>query len=311
VDIGHAVGRGAAAATLMMLVLAAAGARANPMRSSFVKARLVQVDVYDRADGMTLPVYAKDRRNYIVGTPGHEYAVRIRNCTDGRVLVVTSVDGVNVISGDTAAPSQSGYVLDPWSSVEIAGWRKSMERTAAFYFTDLGDSYAARTGRPQNVGVVGVAVFQEKLEPLAGRNLQGYGAAGSADTPPYPESAPVPAPGESRQEVDADSIAEPAAAAPRARAEVATTPPAAKDSLQTARRPPGKLGTGHGRSEDSLVTMVAFERSTDSPVETVAIQYDRRENLAAMKVLPRPYFARGPQPDPFPAAVRFAADPPR
>ena len=88
--------------------------------------------------------------------------MRIRNCTGARVLVVTSVDGVNVISGDTAAPSQSGYVLEPWGSVEITGWRKSLSRTAAFYFTDLGDSYAARTGRPQNVGVIGVAVFQEK-----------------------------------------------------------------------------------------------------------------------------------------------------
>ena len=46
--------------------------------------------------------------------------------------------------------------------MEITGWRKSLERTAAFYFTDLGDSYAARTGRPQNVGVIGVAVFQER-----------------------------------------------------------------------------------------------------------------------------------------------------
>jgi hypothetical protein len=111
----------------------------------------VQVDVYDRANGTALPVYAKDGRHYIVGVPGHEYAVRIRNCTGARILAVTSVDGVNVISGDTASPAQSGYVLEPWGSVEIAGWRKSLERTAAFYFTDLGDSYAARTGRPQNV----------------------------------------------------------------------------------------------------------------------------------------------------------------
>ncbi len=114
--------------------------------------------------------------------PGHEYAVRIRNCTGGRVLVVTSVDGVNVISGDTASPGQSGYVLDPWASVEIAGWRKSMERTAAFYFTDLGDSYAARTGRPQNVGVIGVAVFQERPKRIAYReqDLRGRIAANEA-----------------------------------------------------------------------------------------------------------------------------------
>ena len=93
------------------------------------------------------------------------------------------------------------------------------------------------------------------------------------------------------------------------RADVAQSPPAAKDSLESAQKSLGKLGTGHGRNEDSRVTMVAFERATDSPAETVAIQYDRRENLIAMGVLPQPYYARRQQPDPFPAAMRFAPDP--
>ena len=70
-------------------------------------------------------------------------------CTGERILAVTSVDGVNAVSGETASPEQSGYVIDAWGSVEITGWRKSLDRTAAFYFTDLGDSYAARTGRPE------------------------------------------------------------------------------------------------------------------------------------------------------------------
>jgi hypothetical protein len=47
----------------------------------------------------------------------------------------------------------------------VDGWRKSLERTAAFYFTALGDSYAARTGRPEDVGVIGVALFRRKAEP--------------------------------------------------------------------------------------------------------------------------------------------------
>ena len=294
---------------MLALGLAGSGAQANAIALPFVKARLVQVDVYDRSDGAALPVFAKGGRNYIVGTPGHEYAVRIRNCSGGRVLVVTSVDGVNVVSGDTAAPSQSGYVLDPWGSVEIAGWRKSMDRTAAFYFTDLGDSYAARTGRPQNVGVVGVAVFQEKVQPLPWRESQDYGAAGENEAPSYPESKSAPyAP---RREADASNAAQPSAAAPRERADVASGAPAVQDALQLEKRTLGKLGTGHGRSEDSRVTLVAFERSTESPLETVAIQYDRRENLVAMNVLPRRDYVRVPQPNPFPGAMRFASDPPR
>src|SRR5438034_5582065 len=106
------------------------------------------------------------------------------------MCAVTSVDGVNVVRGKTASPEQSGYVIDAYGSVEIAGWRKSLERTAAFYFTDLGDSYAARTGRPANVGVIGVAVFKEKQPPIAYRSYRDKVAADSAA--PRAE-APAPA----------------------------------------------------------------------------------------------------------------------
>src|SRR5689334_7169286 len=90
---------------------------------------LVSVELYDRTSGETLNVYAHDGQRFVVGTPGHEYAIRIRNQSDGRVLAVTSVDGVNVVSGETASPAQSGYVIDAGGTVEIAGWRRSLERT--------------------------------------------------------------------------------------------------------------------------------------------------------------------------------------
>jgi hypothetical protein len=48
--------------------------------------------------------------------------------------------------------------------VAVVGWRTSVSRTAAFYFTALDDSSAARTGRPEDVGVIGVALFRRKLE---------------------------------------------------------------------------------------------------------------------------------------------------
>jgi len=184
-----------------------------------------------------------------------------------------------------------------------------MERTAAFYFTDLGDSYAARTGRPRNVGVVGVAVFQEEPQAGARRDTRDWDRAGAEENPAYPESktaAPSP-PLAARQEAEANSAAQPPAAAPRERADLAADALSA-DSRRPTPRSLGKLGTGHGRSEDSRVTLVAFERRTDSPAEIVAIQYDRREKLAAMNVLPRPYYARAPQPEPFPAAIRFVPD---
>jgi hypothetical protein len=128
--------------------------------------RLADISVYDRSEGRWLQVYRHEGRAYVVGKPGHEYQVRVANRLREDLLAVVSVDGVNAITGQTAHPSQSGYVLSPRRSLDIAGWRKSLSETAAFYFTSLPDSYAARTGRPDDVGVIGVALFRRKQEPL-------------------------------------------------------------------------------------------------------------------------------------------------
>jgi hypothetical protein len=135
---------------------------------------LAEVSVIDRSDGRRLPVLWHAGTAYVVGTPGNEYRISVRNREGGEVLAVMSVDGVNVITGETAHPRQSGYVLAPRGRLEVKGWRKSLARTAAFYFTELGDSYAARTGRPENVGVIGVALFRKRPEaPVPFNGLRG------------------------------------------------------------------------------------------------------------------------------------------
>ncbi|HEV7801685.1 MAG TPA: hypothetical protein VGP15_11465, partial [Burkholderiales bacterium] len=127
----------------------------------------MDLSVYDRTEGRRLAVHWHEGRAYIVGKPGNEYQVSVRNRLREDVLTVVSVDGVNVISGETANPAQTGYILGSHRGYDILGWRKSLAETAAFYFTALPDSYAARTGRPDNVGVIGVAVFRRKPEPQA------------------------------------------------------------------------------------------------------------------------------------------------
>jgi hypothetical protein len=235
--------------------------------------------------------------------PGHEYAVRIRNQTGARVLVVTSVDGVNVISGDTAAPSQSGYVLDPWGSVEITGWRKGLDHVAAFYFTDLRDSYAARTGRPHNVGVIGVAVFQERPRRISNReqDLRGRLAAES------PAAAP-----RANNEARADDASGGSTAQAPGDRDGRGAEEFARQEFRDQAKAMSKLGTGHGRNEESRVSVTHFDRATDRPAEMVSIQYDKRENLIAMGVLPQPApnIARR-DPNPFPGTLRFAPDPDR
>ena len=242
--------------------------------------------------------------------------MRIRNCTGARVLVVTSVDGVNVISGDTASPSQSGYVLEPWGSVEIAGWRKNMERTAAFYFTDLGDSYAARTGtagqcrrdRRRGVPGKGLAHHLARSQRLP-RSPRQRGRSRRLGARRRVARAPGLAADAGLRAAPARRPTQESAATAQRKDEAADGPrrQEAKEGV-AEKRLMGKLGTGHGRNEQSRVTLTKFERASESPAETIAIQYDRRENLIAMGVLPAPRLAHR-DPDPFPAPLRFAPDP--
>src|SRR5215470_17335874 len=238
-----------AAAMLAALGLTACALAGNGETHTVIPPQQTTVEIFDRSEGRVLPIYWHDGRRYVVGKPGNEYAIRVRNGSGGRVLAVMSVDGVNVITGETASPAQSGYVLYPGDSADIAGWRKNMSRTAAFYFTALPDSYAARTGRPDNVGVIGVAVFRERARPIALEGLRRKDAA-------EPRSAPMPA-----------------------REEAAN---AAADSL--AQSPQERLGTGHGRSETSYASYTQFERASETPAETITIYYDSYQNLLAQGV---------------------------
>jgi len=224
----------------------------------------VDVEILDRKTGAVLPVYWHEGERHVAGEPGCEYEIRLRNRSGSRVLAISSVDGVNVITGQTASPVQSGYVLDPWGLVDIDGWRKSMDQVAAFYFTALPDSYAARTGRPDNVGVIGVALFHERASvmPLEPGYL-------SREAPAAPAAQ--------------DSAARSSTGARRDRAEE------------------DRLGTGHGRRLDSGAVYTHFERASEEPAEVIRIYYDSRRNLLARGIIPRTrdrYAWRTPEPFP-------------
>ncbi|WP_306582663.1 hypothetical protein [Dokdonella sp.] len=247
---------------------------------------LLDLAVVDRDDGRTLPTYAAGGKLYVAGTPGPRYAVRMANRSSGRILVVLSVDGVNAVSGQTADVSQTGYVLDPWQSTEINGWRKSLDEIAQFNFTALSDSYAAATGRPANVGVIGVAVFNERV-PMPPKYV-----------PEVADARPLPAPPS-------------AAGASREGAPTTSAAPAASAAQDMARAPaPRKaerLGTGHGEREYAHVDRTTFERATRDPAETISIWYDSQANLVARGIIPRPRKPHEPQA--FPNS--FVPDPPR
>lgn len=98
---------------------------------------------------------------YAVGEPDARYSLAVANDSNVTYEVVLSVDGLDVIDGRPAGFEKRGYVIDPFSSVVIDGWRTSEDTVAAFRFSSIEDSYAERTGEGRNVGVIGAAFFRE------------------------------------------------------------------------------------------------------------------------------------------------------
>lgn len=282
----------------MKVLLSALIAAAFSCSSAVHAGNLLDVGVIDRDTGATLPTHIHDGKLYIAGVPGHRYSVRMMNRSGSRVLAVLSVDGVNAVTGETANPEQSGYVLDPYQSTEISGWRKSMSEIAQFNFTALGDSYAARTGRPNNVGVIGVAVFREKQPIWRERERDDKISARGAAEPETAAAAPPPS--------------QPAADAATAQAaKPASAPAMARDSAaggvaEMRAKKAESLGTGHGARESSYASYTTFEREGSRPNEVVSMWYDSYSNLIARGVIPTPR-PIAVEPQPFPNT--FVPDP--
>ncbi|KLN57797.1 hypothetical protein [Variovorax paradoxus] len=271
---------------------------------------LMQLSVIDRASGRELPIYRHRGEYWVAGRPGARYAIRARNAMGERIMAVMSVDGVNIVTGETAGVLQNGYVFSGGERSDITGWRKSDSQIAAFEFTSIGNSYASRTGRPDDVGVIGVAMFRERV-PVP------------PPAPPvaFPRRDGVDSREMERRRSEAPSAVEEAApAAPAAQARSADSAlgaeaaASAKGSLARPSPPTPSLGTAHGRRETSHVGHTTFERAQSTPDEVVRIRYDSRENLIAAGVIPVPPPARWPRPEgpsAFPGSeMGYVPDPP-
>ena len=278
-------------------VLAAGSVAAIPAHAA---GRLAEVTIIDRDTGQQLEAYYHRGEYWVAGAPGAHYAISIHNRLGERLLAVTSVDGINVISGQNAGWDQGGYVFDPWESYEITGWRKSDYQIAAFAFTAAPASYAARTGRPDNIGVIGVALFREQpvnaMQPPQPPQIANGSPEAGPRSPPLAERAQREAPSAAGAPSESKASSSDLAANQTINAPVARAP---------------ALGTAHGEREYSYVAHTTFVRRQSQPDEIVRIRYDSLDNLIAMGIV-RPHRYPGPRPSPFPSTEPqpYVPDPP-
>jgi hypothetical protein len=228
------------------------------------------------ASGQPFPRFRWRDGLYVLAEAGERYVIRIINPTSERLEAVVSVDGRDAVSGRVADyRRQRGYIVPAYGSVVVDGFRRSLGEVSAFRFTDPSDSYSARRGTPQNVGVVGAAFFRER------------------------RSTPRPRP---RSHAPRDySMDE--RSAPRARR------PTGGEMAPSGRV--NNLGTEYAEVHESPVREASFERRMTEPSSVTTLRYDDAEGLSArgIDIAPRWLPSEPSEPQAFPDS-RFA-EPPR
>jgi hypothetical protein len=230
--------------------------------------------------GRSLPTFFHEGRTYVLGARGQRYLLRVQNDSPRRIEVVASVDGRDVVDGKPASVDKRGYLVEAGGTLTVDGFRLSESSVAAFLFSTVARSYAARMGDARDVGVIGVAVFPERERPRpVPAPIQPWQRDGWNEAEPEANRGSAPAP----------SSAEAQASAPSAQSGARGK---ASGDVARAERRPG-LGTEFGEAHVSPVEHVAFERASGTPAAVLTVRYDDRPGLARLGIDVDRRLARG------------------
>jgi hypothetical protein len=268
----------------MSLVTAGSIACATPAEGQALRNQAAGYEVTVLADGVPAPTYQHAGETYVLGQMGERYLVRVTNHTGRRIEAVVSVDGRDVIDGRPADFRKRGYLVPAWGSVDIDGWRLSAREAAVFRFSSVADSYAARTGSARQVGVIGVAVFPERVYVPPPRPYQPYEPAY-----PYDEAAPYRNRGYADKKAEGEGPSPAGRAAGSEAAPAPAAPPVASaDDAPLSRRAPSQrpgLGTEYGEATHSPIREVSFVRaSAGRPSVLLGLRYNDRPGLLAVGI---------------------------
>jgi len=261
-------------------------------------------------NGQILRTIHHEGQTYVEAPTSGKYSLRVRNESHGRKLAVISVDGINVINGEDAGVDGGGYVLSSYQTVDVLGFRRDDGTVAAFEFSEQGGSYAAKTGRgTSNVGVIGLAVFDEKVpvhvpQPrchiFSGGGMEGGGGmlrscsfGGSTNDSGFVQ----------------DSLCSAISSSGTAESYSSTTIGATRSRVSKSASVKD-VGTAYGEEVSFHTTETSFARASTKPSVVLALRYATLARLKSWGV-PVELANTGPQAaNPFPASQADCPAPP-
>jgi len=226
-------------------------------------------------NGVPTGEYAAHGRRYIEAFENAEYELRIRNPSSSRVAVALAVDGLNTIDArHTSAWEARKWVIEPYRTIHVRGWQMSSENARRFYFTTERDSYGAKLGQAQNLGVISAVFFRERR--------------------PVPVTVMPVTPGQIRPRNEKEDRQ----SAPEANAPSSSRGEAGRDTARAKTLPSypppddESAATGIGRTVSNSVQWIKMDLEPRAAGE-VTIRYEYRASLVRLGIIPRQF----PRPD--------------
>jgi hypothetical protein len=237
-------------------------------------------------DDKPIQEYHKDGKTFVEGRQGSNFSLKLKNLTGRRILVHPTVDGLSAMTGKEASrrDSSHGYVLSAFEEATIPGWRLDDKEVAQFFFAGDGKSYAEKTGKGLDKGVVACAVWEEKpydppafIYNLSSGRCGGQSIGGGGDWEP--------------SSLHAESYSKGGQ-----QTNCSTRPKGITRSVATS-----NLGAGFGEKTDHKVSTTSFTPETKEPVLIAAIYYDDKSGLRARGIrLSKKQRQPRTEPNPFP-----------
>lgn len=235
-------------------------------------------------NGRPVTEFEHEGNTFIEGRKGSEFEVEFKNKSNKQVLVVPSVDGKSVFTGQTATVDSKGYVVRPYGTIRIPGWTLDSSNVAKFFFEDKDKSYSAavtQEGEAVVTGVIGVLVFSEVEKPKPVQHHHHHHHYPNQPVwprRPWPENNPIwtmdsysDAPQNPTSKGVFRSMA--MGATLSASSSVSDAVPLSADASAA----PFEMGAGFGQKADFKTQTVEFERGPLAA--TIQLYYDSRRNL--------------------------------